>query len=128
MDGSKIDQTFKSIVSDQKTKNFEKIEEEQVTTDKDLKKKAEKMEGVFMSQVVKAMKKTIPKTNKSTTGNLSSFMFSRVMGKAMAKSDIGISKMIYNSIKQKGQENINLDEIEQGPSINTSQMLKNLQE
>jgi len=127
MDSSKINKQFISLNSKNSKKDFDKINKKHVTTNKDLREKAEKMESVFMSQVVKAMRKTIPKTKNNPAGNLSSFMFSRVMGKAMAKSDIGISKMIYNSLQKGNGKKINMDKIESKSPLNTFEMLKNLQ-
>lgn len=71
--------------------------------------KAEEMEALFLTQMVKAMRKTIPKNSWSGTkneNNLSSMMFSSVMGKALAKSGgIGLAKKIASSLqKMDGKE------------------------
>src|SRR6056297_2952550 len=67
-----------------------------------LREKARDMESIFLSQMIKTMRKTIPDNPWGGSKNdLPSMMFSSVMGKAMAKSGgIGLAKKIFNSLKE----------------------------
>ena len=75
-----------------------------------IREKAREMESVFLSQMVKAMRKTVPKNSWNGTenqNNLPSMMFSRVMGKALAKSGgIGLADKIFNSLKEMDNQEI----------------------
>jgi Rod binding domain-containing protein len=60
------------------------------------------MEAIFLSRMIKAMEKTIPKSEESSSNSLSSMMFSSEMGSTMAKNGgIGLAKFIYNALKDK---------------------------
>src|SRR6056297_1023591 len=85
-----------------------------------IKDKAQEMEALFLTQMVKAMRKTVPDNSWSGTkskNNLASMMFSSVMGKAMAKSGgIGLADEIFNSLKDMNEEQIQelqLDQIKE---------------
>ncbi|MCF7885851.1 MAG: hypothetical protein K9M80_05085 [Candidatus Marinimicrobia bacterium] len=72
-----------------------------------IKEKAREMESLFLTQVVKAMRKTVPKNSQEESKNdLPSMMFSSVMGKALSKSGgIGLAKKISESLmKMDNQE------------------------
>ncbi len=64
-----------------------------------LRKKSKELEAVFLTRLFKVMEKTIPR--ESTGQNLSTMMFSSVMGDALAESGgIGLSDMIYRSLSE----------------------------
>ncbi|MFH1851435.1 MAG: rod-binding protein [Candidatus Neomarinimicrobiota bacterium] len=84
-----------------------------------LRAKSRDLEAVFISQLFKAMEKTIDRrSEEGSDNNLSTMMFSSTMGKAVAEQGgIGLADMIYRSLTS--QENAGrelptpvLDEIE----------------
>ncbi len=80
-----------------------KLSDKQNGRDILLREKANDLEAIFITQIFKAMEKTIPKTDSGDKQNLSTMMFSSVMGKAVAHNGgIGLSDMIFNSLKGKG--------------------------
>ena len=98
-----------------------------------LKEKAREMESIFLSQMIKAMRKTIPENPWSKSkSNLPSMMFSSVMGKAMTKSGgIGLADEIYNSLKN--MDDTQLQELQDSQSkvgeslnLNTLNFIKNI--
>ncbi len=113
--------SFKSIKNDKNLPVSAEISQER---DLKLKAQAEEMEAIFLSKLVKTMEKTVPKSN--SKNSLSSMMFSSEMGKAMAKAGgIGLSKMIYNSLKEKNEDLSNeLLEINQQLNQDKSQMIE----
>jgi Rod binding domain-containing protein len=99
IDNNSAENTFKPI-----NNNKNSVESADFDKSKDLKLRAqaEELEAIFLSKLVKAMEKTIPKNESGSTNTLSSMMFSSEMGKAMAKNGgIGLAKIIYNSLKDK---------------------------
>lgn len=83
-----------------------------------LRKKCVEMEAIFLTQVFKAMERTIPKSSVlKSSNNLASVMFSSVMGKAVAEQGgIGISEILYSSLEEK--DNIpDLSKIEINPFL-----------
>jgi Rod binding domain-containing protein len=69
-----------------------------------LRKKSTELEALFITQLFKAMEKTVPDggLHGSKRNNLPSMLFSSVMGDAVAKQGgVGLSEMIYNSLKEK---------------------------
>jgi len=73
-----------------------------------IKAKAREMESIFLTQMIKAMRKTIPDNSWSGSKNdLPSMMFSSTMGKALAKSGgIGLSEKIYKSLQKMDNKDI----------------------
>ena len=73
--------------------------------DAELMKKSKELESVFLTQMIKAMEKTVPEGMGGTKNTLSSMMFSSVMADAMSDGGgIGLSRMIFQSLKdQDGQ-------------------------
>ena len=82
--------------------------------DPELKKVSEDLEAVFISQMFKAMEKTIPESSLFGSKNtLSSMMFSNVIGESIAhQRGIGLSEIIYNALVQ-DNEGINLEQIKE---------------
>ena len=68
--------------------------------DLQLREKSREMEAIFIGQLFKAMEKTVGGgITGDSKNNLSSMMFSSVMGKAVAnQGGIGLSEMIYQSL------------------------------
>jgi Rod binding domain-containing protein len=73
-----------------------------------IREKAREMESIFLTQMIKAMRKTIPDNSWSGSKNdLPSMMFSSTMGKALAKSGgIGLSEKIYKSLQKMDEKDI----------------------
>jgi len=75
-----------------------------------LQEKAQEMESIFLTQMIKAMRKTVPGNSIGGSENkssLSSMMFSSVMGKALAKSGgVGLADKIFSSLKKMDHEQI----------------------
>mgnify|MGYP006303813723 CR=1 FL=1 len=112
---------FDSSLEKQNTRNSRNIK---------LREKARDMESIFLSQMIKTMRKTIPDNPWGGSRNdLPSMMFSSVMGKAMAKSGgIGLAKKIFNSLKDMNDQEIqkiDTEELDQNPmSQNTFNFMK----
>ncbi|MCF7741395.1 MAG: rod-binding protein [Candidatus Marinimicrobia bacterium] len=112
---------FDSSLEKQNTRNSRNIK---------LREKARDMESIFLSQMIKTMRKTIPDNPWGGSKNdLPSMMFSSVMGKAMAKSGgIGLAKKIFNSLKDMNDQEIqkiDTEELDQNPmSLNTFNFMK----
>ncbi len=75
------------------------------TTDKEdakLRASARQLEGLFLTFVLKAMEKTIPRfDNKEKSNNLASMMFSMVLGEDIAnKGGVGLAEFIYRHMSQ----------------------------
>jgi len=69
-----------------------------------LRQTSKDMESIFLSVMIKAMEKTIPKNKNSQSNNLVNMFFSTVMGKEMAgKGGIGLADLIYESLKEKDE-------------------------
>jgi Rod binding domain-containing protein len=94
--------TEKLSIDTRKYKNLPKSAESKISRDIKLKAQAQEMEAIFLSRMIKAMEKTIPKSEESSSNSLSSMMFSSEMGSTMAKNGgIGLAKFIYNALKDK---------------------------
>jgi len=87
----------------------------------ELHRKAQELESLFITQIFKAMEKTIPGDGLTGSQNsMASMMFSSVMGEAVAKQGgIGLADMIYQSLSSK-------DEIPQLPEIPAQSYLDHL--
>ncbi|MCF7800545.1 MAG: hypothetical protein K9N34_00870 [Candidatus Marinimicrobia bacterium] len=74
-----------------------------------LRQASEQLEASFLSQIVKAMEKTVPKNSLSGQQNtLSSMLFSSTMGDALAKGNpTGLSEMFYRALAEKDHGPIN---------------------
>jgi len=69
-----------------------------------LREASKKLEGQFLSLLIKSMETTIPKDDESKQ-SLSTMMFSSVMGKEMSQNGgIGLADFIYRSLKTQGTE------------------------
>jgi Rod binding domain-containing protein len=67
-----------------------------------LQEAGKKLESVFITQLVKAMEKTIPRDENNGGSKLSEMLFSSTMGKAIAdKGGIGLADFIYKELSQK---------------------------
>jgi len=71
---------------------------------------AKQLEGLFLTFVLKAMEKTIPRfDNKQNSNNLVSMMFSTVMGEDLARhGGVGLAKFIYQHMKKEDHPALNL--------------------
>ncbi|NOZ08285.1 MAG: hypothetical protein GXO91_05340 [FCB group bacterium] len=99
----------------------------QTATSKDaeLRKQSRQLEAVFITQMIKAMEKTIPESSLGGTKNtLSAMMFSTVLGDAIAEQGgVGLSDMIYESLADKDTP-VNLDEIKADAVLENFNLLK----
>lgn len=84
----------KGAINEIKNKNIREIQ---------LHKASEQLEATFLTQIVKAMEKTVPKNGLSGQQNtLSSMLFSSTMGDALAKGNpTGLAKMFYQALAEK---------------------------
>jgi Rod binding domain-containing protein len=90
-----------------------------------LREKSVELEALFITQLFKAMEKTIPDGNLygSSKNNLPNMLFSSVMGKAVAqKGGLGLSQMIYNSLREKDLPKIS-QQLNRDPLINSYNIL-----
>ncbi|MCD6375111.1 MAG: hypothetical protein J7L94_06255 [Caldisericaceae bacterium] len=106
------------------TQNTIKAVEKPTTNNKEeikLRSSAKQLEGLFLTFVLKAMEKTIPKFDKqSSSNNLVSMMFSSVMGEDLAKhGGVGLAEFIYQHMKKDDVQKLNL------PAQNWVEMLPN---
>ncbi len=120
----KIDNKIKTNLT-QQFNNKNKLNSEEnnkIIKDIKLKEQSKQLEGIFITQIVKSMESTIPKNEESTSNSLSNMMFSSVMGDAMTKGGgIGLSKIIYNSLKNKDIDiSEELQEINSNSNIDSS--------
>lgn len=93
----------------------------------ELLKQSRQLEAVFITQMIKAMEKTIPESSLGGTKNtLSAMMFSTVLGDAIAdQGGVGLSRMIYESHSDK-VSSVNLDEIEADTGIDRFNLLETM--
>ncbi len=87
--------------------------EQKPTTDKEdkkLKESAKQLEGLFLSFMLKAMEKTVPKfDDKKDSNNLATMMFSMVLGEDIAdKGGVGLADFIYRNMKEHRDKNIQI--------------------
>lgn len=87
--------------------------EQKPTTDKEdkkLKESAKQLEGLFLSFMLKAMEKTVPKfDDKKDSNNLASMMFSMVLGEDIAdKGGVGLADFIYKNMKEHQDKNVQI--------------------
>lgn len=68
-----------------------------------LREASRKLEASFLTQMVKALEKTVPKSGLTGSRNtLASMLFSTVMGDALAQANpTGLSNMFYHSLQEK---------------------------
>lgn len=70
--------------------------------DPEMEKTSKELESLFLSMMIKAMEKTIPKQDGSSSNTLSSMLFSSVMGKEIAnKGGLGLADMLYHNLSDK---------------------------
>ncbi len=87
--------------------------EQKPTTDKEdkkLKESAKQLEGLFLTFMLKAMEKTVPKfDDKKNSNNLASMMFSMVLGQDLSeKGGVGLADFIYKNMKEHQDKNIQI--------------------
>ena len=77
------------------------------TRDLKLQKAARDFESIFIAQVIKAMEKTVPKSDLQGSANtLPSMLFSTTIGKAVAdQGGVGLAEMIYRALKARDPVN-----------------------
>ena len=76
-----------------------------------LRAKSRDLEAIFISQLFKAMEKTVKSSQTEGSNNLSTMMFSSVMGKAVAEQGgIGLAETIYQSLAEKNESNQTIDQ------------------
>ncbi len=75
-----------------------------------LRHSAKQLEGLFLTFVLKAMEKTIPKfDDKASSNNLASMMFSLVLGEDLAeKGGVGLANFIYRNMSKEQHQKIDL--------------------
>ena len=72
-----------------------------VIKDQRIHKVARDFESIFLSQLVRAMGKTLPEGS-ITTGGMADLMFDQVMGQALSEGGgIGLAKIIYRDLLSK---------------------------
>ncbi len=100
------DKSAENIINSTKIhKNRTDFADPQLKRERKLKAQAEEMEAIFLTKLIKTMEKTIPKDENSSSGSLSSMMFSSEMGKSMAKNGgIGLAKIIYQSLQDRDMD------------------------
>ena len=85
---------------DSRPDKLRELENLENAKDIQLKEKAEELEAVFMTQMIKAMEKTIPEGLMGGKHSLPSMMFSGVMADAVSNGGgMGLAKMIYTSLR-----------------------------
>jgi len=71
--------------------------------DAKLRDASKKLEGQFLTFMLKAMENTVPKDKEKDKQNLGSMMFSKVMGEEIANNGgIGLADFLYESLKANG--------------------------
>jgi len=99
----KISQT--TVHLPQQTNKAQKDKAPAVQADK-LDYSAKELEGLFLGQVIKAMRNTIPKESGQST-TMVDMMFSTVMGKSMAdQGGIGLAKFFFDALSENDAEAI----------------------
>jgi Rod binding domain-containing protein len=84
----------KPATADQSNKDDEKLREA-----------SKKLEGQFLTFMLKAMESTIPKDEKDNSQSLATMMFSSVLGNDIAENGgIGLADFIYGSLKEHGSD------------------------
>lgn len=103
-------------------KDFKHIEKKATADQLDmeeqkLREASKRLEGQFLSFMLKAMENTIPKEDNKSSNNLATMMFSSVMGKEVANmGGIGLADFIYNGLKDK--DLIDLNKLSEENQIN----------
>lgn len=87
--------------------------EQKPTTDKEdkkLRESAKQLEGLFLSFMLKAMEKTVPKLDdQKNTNTLPSMMFSMVLGQDISeKGGVGLADFIYKNMKEHQDKNVQI--------------------
>ena len=73
--------------------------------DQKLRDASKQLEGQFLTFMLKAMEKTIQKSDDNDKSNLASMMFSSVIADDVAKNGgIGLADYIYKALKENGSE------------------------
>ena len=92
-----------------------------------LREQCKNFEAIFITQIVKAMEKTIPKSSLyGSNNNLASMMFSSVMGDAIAKQKgLGLGDIIYRSLKERDILNES-DKLTEDEYLNSMEVLRSL--
>ncbi|MHB2155664.1 hypothetical protein ACX8XN_14890 [Calditrichota bacterium GD2] len=93
MESVKLDVLRQTVIKDSQKPTTNKEEEK-------LRASAKQLEGLFLTFVLKAMEKTIPRFDeKKQSNNLVSMMFSSVMGEDLAqRGGVGLAEFIYRNM------------------------------
>lgn len=103
------------------------VSDEARARDLQIREKSREIEGLFLTHMIKSMEKTIPKNMSGSGQNMATMMFSSVMGEAMSKGEgMGLSKMIYQSLKEKdgSVDTDSLKALELMDNMHTNSLLK----
>jgi len=101
----KATDSFKETISNQPEISAE------AARDLQLKAKSREMEALFITEMFKAMEKTVPEDATGGSNNLPKMLFSSVMGEAVAENGgIGLADPIYMALKDK-DEILKLDDL-----------------
>ena len=114
-------------------KDFKHIEKKATADQLDmeeqkLREASKRLEGQFLSFMLKAMENTIPKEDNKSSNNLATMMFSSVMGKEVANmGGIGLADFIYNGLKERDLVDLNKlsEESQINPFLNFNLMDQN---
>ena len=119
MDGMAISQKVGRMDSSPKNQNLSNKEKER---DIKLRQTSKDLEAIFITQMFKAMEKTVPKSSLMGSKNtLASMMFSSVMGQALAnQGGVGLADVIYRSLKEK-ETLPSLEEVKSNPLLDNVQ-------
>ncbi len=100
MESVKLDVLRQTVIKDSQKPTTNKEEEK-------LRASAKQLEGLFLTFVLKAMEKTIPRFDeKKQSNNLVSMMFSSVMGEDLAqRGGVGLAEFIYRNM-HKGENSV----------------------
>ncbi|MHB2147796.1 hypothetical protein ACX8XP_01940 [Calditrichota bacterium LG25] len=100
MESVKLDVLRQTVIKDSQKPTTNKEEEK-------LRASAKQLEGLFLTFVLKAMEKTIPRfDDKKQSNNLVSMMFSSVMGEDLAqRGGVGLAEFIYRNM-HKGENSV----------------------
>ncbi|MCK5684163.1 hypothetical protein KAJ27_08575 [bacterium] len=87
----------------QRHEKIQNLKNEDIQRDIQLKEKAQELESLFLTQLLKVMEGTIPgKGLGGSDNNLASMMFSNIMADSISEQGgMGLSDMLYTSLREK---------------------------
>ncbi len=113
-----------SVLQESINTSINKTDNKKVSAEQEarLLKSAKELEGLFISHVLKVMRKTIPKES-GQSSNMVDMMFSEVMGNGLAQQGgIGMTKFLYDALAEKDIQAVeklkNMDNIEHSLKYN----------